>query len=290
MRLFCFVAITTIMCIAAGWLLDVAERKARGTTARTLYINDSLKSDVLVFGSSRALHQYDPEIIEAVLHHTVYNCGEDKMGIIFNYGRYRLISRRYMPKMIVYDVEPDYDLLYDDNTSYLSGLRRYQDLTDIRQLFIDVDPTERFKTMLPPYRLNNRTMQTVKDCIAPSETYKLGYLPYTDIMKVFIPERLPQNHYDTLKLKYLRRLVSDCNRNTKIVFTASPQLSYRSDSVYTPLRKFCAEHRIAFLNHFCDTTFTNHPRLFYNANHLQKKGAEKYSRMIAAEIKRSLKQ
>lgn len=287
MRVVCFAAIVAIACYIVGGLLGVAEGKAGGTTARTLYVNDSLRADVLVFGSSRALHHYDPVIIGDVLHRSVYNCGEDKMGIVFNYGRYRLVSRRYVPKLIVYDVEPDYDLLSDDNTSYLSGLRRYQNQSDIRRLFVDVDPCERFKTLLLPYRLNNRVVQTLKDCLSPSDSYTFGYSPYVGSMTVFMPEKLPQDHYDALKLKYLRRLVADCNGHTRIVFTASPQLSYSSDSVYAPLRKLCMENGIPFLNHFCDTAFTNHPRLFHNANHLEREGAERYSRVIADEIKKS---
>lgn len=289
LRLLGYATIVAIVCCAVAVLMSVAESKAGGTTGRTYYINNKLKADVLVFGSSRALHHYDPTIIQSTLHKDVYNCGEDKMGIVFNYGRYGIISQRYVPKVIIYDVEPDYDLLYDDNTSYLSGLRPYQDRLYIRQLFIDIDPWERFKTLLLPYCLNNRLAQLAKDVIAPTEHYTLGYLPYEGIMEVFLPEKLPQDHYDSLKRKYLEKLVEHCQGRTQIVFTASPQLSYRSDSVYVPLKKYCAERGIPFLNHFCDTAFTNHPQLFHDANHLERRGAERFSAMISKEIKRCLK-
>ena len=289
LRVVSYVVIMAVLCGVVGLLLKTAENKAGGMTGRTRYLNDSLTAEVLIFGSSRALHHYNPIIIQSELHNTVYNCGEDKMGIIYNYGRYCIISRHHVPKVIVYDVEPDYDLLFNDNTSYLSGLRRYQNDHAIRQLFIDVDSWERFKTLLFPYMLNNRLIQTLKDCVSPSDSYTLGYSPYIGSMDVFLPEQLPQNHYDPLKKKYLQRLVDDCNGRTRIVFTASPQLSYGSDSVFVPLMKYCEEHRIPFLNHFCDTTFTNYPRLFYNANHLEKTGAERFSKIIAKEIKEVIK-
>lgn len=288
-RLLCYVALMAAVCGGAIMLLHLAERKAGGATGRTLYINDSLMADILVLGSSRALHHYDPTIMQPVLQHDVYNCGEDKMGIIFNYGRYCIVSRRYAPKVIVYDIEPDYDLLYDDNTSYISGLRQYQDLDEIRNLLVDVDSSERIKTLLWLYQLNNRLLPTIKDIVSPTDNFKLGYLPYDGIMEVFLPEKLPQDHYDSLKRKYLEKLVDHCQGRTQIVFTASPQLSYRSDSVYVPLKKYCAERGIPFLNHFCDTAFTNHPQLFHDANHLERRGAERFSAMISKEIKRCLK-
>lgn len=129
----------------------------------------------------------------------------------------------------------------------------------------------------------------IKDIVSPADNFKLGYLPYEGIMEVFLPEKLPQDNYDLLKRKYLEKLVAHCQGRTQIVFTASPQLSYRSDSVYVPLKKYCAESGIPFLNHFCDTAFTNHPQLFHDANHLERRGAERFSAMISKEIKRCLK-
>lgn len=283
-RLFLFVTVATIFMLATGLLLVQLGHRAGGATSRILYINDSMHSDVIVMGSSRAFHHYDPTIMSRTLNASVYNCGEDKMGIIFNYGRFCLLTRRYMPKVIVYDVEPDYDLLFDDNTSYITGLRPYVGNMQIRKLLADVGANEVFKSCIVPYWFNNRLQQVVKDCVAP-DYYVCGYLPYNGIMKKLVPEKLPQDHYDTLKMKYLKTLADGCSKRSHLIFTASPQLSYRSDSVFVPLKKICAQRGIAFINHFCDTTFTNHHELFYNANHLEKSGAERYSKLIAKEIK-----
>lgn len=287
LRLLCFAVTMAAVCTFAGFSIDRLKGVARGATARELYINDSLKADIIVLGSSRALHHYDPVIMESILKRSTYNCGEDKMGIIFNYGRFRIATRKRMPEVVVYDVEPDYDLLFDDKTSYISGLRPYTKYAFIRQLLVDVDPMERFKMLLVPYRYNNKLQQVAKDCVAP-ETYSNGYIPYVGEMTHCVAQDYPQDHYDTLKWKYIEQLADDCKGKATLIFTISPQLSFHSDSVYAPLKRLCKERNIALLNHFCDTTFTNNWKLFYNSNHLEKKGAELYSRTIAREIKNIL--
>lgn len=73
------------------------------------------------------------------------------MGIIFNYGRLQLVEERNKVKSIIYDVEPDYDLLEDDNTTYLGNLRPYYWRDHISSIFHDVDATERFKMLFPFY-------------------------------------------------------------------------------------------------------------------------------------------
>lgn len=282
-RMLLFAVVVATVLLAVGLLLDRARHVAGGATARLLYINDSMRSDVIVMRSSRALHHYDPAIMSRTLNASVYNCGEDKMGIVFNYGRFCLLTRRYMPKVIVYDIEPDYDLLFDDNASYITELRPYVGNAQIRRLLADIGAGELFKSCIVPYGLNNRLQQVAKDCIAP-DSYVCGYLPYIGVMDKLVPETLPQDRYDALKMKYLAALADGCAGRSRLIFTASPQLSYCSDSVFAPLKKFCASRNIVFINHFCDTAFTRHHELFHNANHLEKRGAERYTRLVASEI------
>lgn len=287
-RLFLFAFIMTVVICCTFIVLGRAESVAKGATARTRYIYSEMNEQCLVLGSSRALHHYDPAVMAPVMGCSVYNCGEDRMGIIFNYGRLLLVKERYMPDVVVYDVEPDYDLLYGDNTVYLAQLRPYTWHEGISRLFADVDPSEKIKTLLLPYRLNNRVLQVAKDCTSGAETLYDGYSPYTGRMTALHKENLPQDHYDDTKWRYIEKIVKLCGRRTRLVFTASPQLSYGNDSVYAPLKEMCRRQGVPFLNHFCDTTFTNHHELFHNANHLERRGAEIYSKVIAREIKQAL--
>ena len=76
----------------------------KGDYGRSNYICKQTNQDILIFGSSRAIHHYDPTILKEKLGMTCYNCGEDGMGIICSYGRYSMIKQRYNPKLIIYDI------------------------------------------------------------------------------------------------------------------------------------------------------------------------------------------
>ena len=138
---------------------------------------------------------------------------------------------------------------------------------------------------MPFYAYNSRLLKLLADMKAPDQTKQKGYVPYEGCQEV-IREDLPQDKHDKLKYTYLRRLINYCKQSgIELIFAASPQLSYESDSVFTPLKRICLQERIPFLNHFCDKQYTSHRELFHNANHLNSQGANLYSAEIAAEIK-----
>ena len=276
-----FTLLMALIYVAVGKGFHCLESYAKGESGRIKFIHDQLKASHLIMGSSRAFHHYNPHYLTPY-----YNIGEDRMGIIFNYGRLQLIEERNQIKSIIYDVEPDYDLLEDDNTTYLGNLRPYYWRGNINSIFHDVDATERFKMLFPFYPFNSRLTKLLSDARSGDYTEEKGYLPYKGCQAI-IPEKLPQDKHDKLKYEYLQKLISTCRQQQiQLIFAASPQLSYQSDSVFIPLQKICKAQHIPLLNHFCDTRFTKHREWFHNANHLNSTGADIYSKLIAEEIQR----
>ena len=64
-----------------------------GGRGRDNYICDKSVDDILIFGSSRAVHHYNSSMIEDSLGMSCYNCGDDGNGIILSYGRLSMISQ-----------------------------------------------------------------------------------------------------------------------------------------------------------------------------------------------------
>lgn len=279
-RIVLFLVLMTIVYAITTQVFSRLEQHAQGESQRLSYIHDRLVADSIIMGSSRALHHYNPQLLG-----NYYNVGEDRMGILFNYGRILLLRERHMPKKIIYDVEPDYDLLdQGDNDSYLGALRPYYHHPGIQAIFWDVDSTERIKMLFPFYSYNGRLMKLLADNTHPQMSYDKGYSPYEGC-EAIVPEKLPQDKPDPLKLKYLKKLIRLCQAShTDLIFAASPQLSYQSDSVYQAFQAICQQERIPFLNHFCDTTYTHHRAYFHNANHLNRIGSNIYTKEIRKEI------
>lgn len=117
-----FFAVIFCIDVTFGYICRYLNLHAKGGDTKNNYeISMKIQSDVLFFGSSRCLHHYDPKIIEDSLCMTSYNCGVDGNGILYQYGQFRIILNRYIPKVVVFDIVEDYDIKKDDYTRHLCG-------------------------------------------------------------------------------------------------------------------------------------------------------------------------
>ncbi len=200
-----------------------------GQTYSDNYIVDSLNADILLFGSSRVHQQYDPQIIMDSLKMSCYNCGRSGMGIIYHYGRWRLITRRYYPKYIIYDVFPVLDMMMrDDNIIFVNPLRNwYGSVSAIDSIFYMVDETERFKMLFNTYRNHSEFMDLISDY---RDKYYNQYgfevvnaQMTTNIRKV--SEKL-EYKIDPLKLFYFEKFMQETSGKTIVICVASPRYKY----------------------------------------------------------------
>ena len=81
-RLFLFLAAIVLLDQLFGFAMaSILKNTEKGDWGRNNYIFNDVKSDVVILGSSRAIHHYDPKIFSDTLGMSCYNCGEDGMGI-----------------------------------------------------------------------------------------------------------------------------------------------------------------------------------------------------------------
>lgn len=267
-----------------------------GDTGLNHYICHQMKEECIIFGSSRGMHHYDPNIITDSLGMSCWNCSLDGNGIILMYGRYKMLSARYTPKVLIYDVCTSFDLKAGDDHKYLGELRYDYDEPSIDSIFWSVDNTERYKMMSNCYRYNSRWLQLISDNIHPLQNDSKGYRPM-DKKMVYKPKKnadqeensKESNQYDSLKLNYLKKLAVACKiKGTKLIFAISPQYDTHEDAIYNPLKEICREYNIPLINHYCDEEFVNNANLFYDSVHMNRIGATKYTKKFVGEMKKYL--
>lgn len=277
--------------IASGAFLDyINMHTIKGDYGRSNYICNQTHQDVLIFGSSRAIHHYDPDVFGEHLGMTCYNCGEDGMGIILSYGRYRMISKRYNPKLIIYDIESGFDILKGDNTKYLGYLMPFYNREGIDSIFFNVDANERFKMRSSLYRYNSKFLNIIAQYLSKSSVtariYKFSPLQSSMVHEPMEKRETTSCEYDKIKLYYLTKFITDCRKNgTDIIFTVSPWYKASPNvSIFAPVYALCKKYHIQIFNHFCDGRFVHDKQLFHDEAHLNQKGAELFSKMLAEEI------
>lgn len=292
-KLSLFFLLTIIVDVIAGktfsYLVDHAKG---GDNGRNNFICNEVNQAVLIMGSSRAVHHYNPVIISDSLGLTCYNCGQDGNGAILNYGRYQLICQRYQPKLLIYDVLPVFDLLVgEDNHRYLGWLRAYYDRPGIQDVFESVDFTEKYKMKSQMYRYNSKFIQIVSDYIHPLKSEGImGFRPVDremDTMKISkkTEKKVDYYTYDSLKISYIEKIIN-ISKTTKIIFAVSPQWYGMDTLQFLPIKDICQKRDIPFIDFSNAAKYVHHNEYFEDGSHLNSRGADEFTRDLIQELRK----
>lgn len=276
---------------ATGMIMDkVYAGTEKGDYGRNNYICTGTTADCLIFGSSRAIHHYDPKLIGDALGMTCYNCGEDGMGIITMYGRYQMIRQRYIPKVVIYDVVAGFDLAPDDKSKYIGRLRYYADNKAISELIDSIDNTEKYKALASSYKYNSRFVDIASQRLSHASGTAAGYdySPLEGHITYHVNPTVANEHYevDALKISLFERMMSQCKQDgTLFVVTISPWYQVEKDSEYSSIIALCKKYDIPVLNHLKDKDINFNPELFKDASHLNVEGVKILDERVCNELK-----
>lgn len=286
-----FFALVALVDVVAGLGFSYLERNAKGGfTYRDQYICNQLETDILVSGSSRCVHHYNPRIISDSLGLSCYNSGQMGNGIILNYGRFRMIAERKKPKMVIYDVQPEFDLFVgDDNHRYLTWLKGHYDRDGIAEIFESVDKTEKFKMRSRMYRYNSRLVELLADYLHPiSNAREDDFRPSKGNLN---PRKIKRGgqlthhrHVDPVKLGYIGKLVEE-SEGCRLVFVVSPIWYGMDGRQLAPLKAICDGHGIPFLDFSNDPKYVHHDEFFKDGTHMNSTGADEFTKDLVAVLK-----
>ena len=224
-----------------------------GGVGRDNYICDKATDDIVIFGSSRAEHHYNTQMMSDTIGVPCYNCGEEGCGIILAYGRLLMMLERYHPQTIIYDITPDFDYLKGkDNHQYLYRLKQHYNRPGIDSIFWDIDPKDKYKMISGMYRHNSSFLQNLIVYLLHISTEPgiRGFIPLNNEMdpmktrgKNFIADDSRKGYmYDPLKLSYINKFTHKA-KDMNLVFVISP-MWYKQDSlVFEPIKKYVRKDR-----------------------------------------------
>ena len=289
-KLLLFAFIFACLDLLSGFIFRYLAKNAKGgDTARNEYIANKMDAPILIFGSSRAVHHYVPQYFRNHFGLDCYNCGQDGMGIILFYARYKMITERYIPKIIIYDVLSGFDLEKGDNYSYLGWLKPYYEKQGVDSIFWNIAPNERYKMYSQMYRYNGKILQMLADNILIMREETDGYRPAYGTMD-YEPSRLSDSvsvQLDSVKLYYWEKFIQECNeKGTKLFFTLSPFYggSNAVDTTYSAIYDLSKKYNIPVINYFNDTDIVNQKDYFMDSFHMNYQGAEVFSKKISEEL------
>ena len=258
------------------------------------YIVNRSTDDILVFGSSRAIHHYNAALIADSLGLSCYNCGQDGEGIVLYRAWWEMITQRHRPHLVIYEVTPAYDVLQGDNTKHLGWLKGYYNDEVVRREFEEIDPSERYKMWSLLYRYNSRFHQVLLDYLHPVHNMSLGFLPVhseLDTLRIKEVGQLEESasrvemRTDSLKLRYFEEMLRDAGV-TKFVFVYSPTWYGFRDSGTEPIRDLACRYGCPFLDFTDSAKYVHRNEFFYDGSHLNARGADEFTRDLIHELRK----
>ena len=286
-----FVAVAIIDIIFGKCCDYMYEHSKSGDSRKINYAIRECNAEVIIMGSSRANHHYNPQILSDSLGMTVYNLGIDGSGAILMDGFYRLITKRYVPKLIIYELTPSFDLYQytgdANNTRYLSQLKPYYKEECLKQIFDDVDAGERIKLNSGLYRYNTSCLNLIRSFVGHETKEDNGYVPLDGVMKDYRPFEVSTDYkIDTLKIKYLKQLIKDCKENgTQLIFAVSPRYGATTSIEYQSGFEIISHQRCEAIDFYCSPEFISNKEFFKDAFHMNREGADFFSKKMTYLIK-----
>ena len=200
-----------------------------------------------------------------------------------------MIEERKKPKIIIYDLHPEFDLLvgYDDHR-YLTWLKSHYERDGIADIFESIDKTEKFKMLSKMYRYNSRWVEIMMDFVHPiSNARDDGYSPLIgemDKTKVHAETGEKREYiFDDLKIGYLNKLI-DGAQGAKLYIVMSP-IWYGMDSLqFEPVKRICQERGVPFIDFSNDPKYVHHDEYFKDGNHMNERGADEFTRDLLRRL------
>ncbi len=256
-------------------------------------VNDFISNknnDIIVFGSSRAHHHYNTPLMSDVLDLNVYNAGCNGNGVVLAYGYLELILENYKPKLVVFDIEPSFDIdVYpqdNNHVRYIDGLKPYFRHSPIKSIIKDISKQEWYKVHSGLLRYNSNLVNVFASYYFEKDNGMKGFVPLSGKYIGELPNDDSEKDVDVFKLKYLEKLILLCQeKEVGVVFVASPRYAKNSSKNLEPAKELCKRYDVVFLNYSEDSVFLSHKEWFKDVNHLNMDGAKVFSEIIANDIK-----
>jgi hypothetical protein len=307
-----FVALAIALDFLLGAVLKQLDRRTMSGDRGGL-LNYALTKDaqILGLGSSRAEFHIMPSVLSRRLSMTSYNAGSKGQDFYYAMMVYDLWKRRHpAPRAIVLVV--DIESLTDCETEIPAAqiVASYIDESDVtREILYSGGPFKRYEYLSQTYRYNGKLLSMAKHLLTQHDPNYDGFRVApgaldpkveTGVLNALDQSasqmQMAQRPFSPQKLRYLRQLAEESRaRNTQLFLLHTPL--YRQDDAahelwMKNLRRVTQPLPNVQIIDLCTAShpevFAGKPALYRNLNHLNERGAEVLTEMLADELEKSL--
>ena len=255
-------------------------------------INKSINSDaeILILGSSRAVHHYNPSLISSTLKKSSYNAGFGGQGMFLNYALLNEISKKNLPEIVILDLSPNIIVdkqSYSKLNIFLPYYKKYKSFKEIIQLNSDFTKLELVSNL---YIYNSTLYDFFRNIFFKEKEKYSGFKPLKgEINKTnFKPFFLKKETMTNNKIMYLNKIIDFCKKyNIKLIGIVSPTYIKfdKNNRIINKLNTIFKNNDLEFYDYSNYANLYQNNIFFKDQLHLNEKGAAIFSDEIANLIK-----
>lgn len=259
----------------------------------------NINSDIAIYGSSRAWVHIDPSILEDSLNLKAYNFGIDGHNFWLQYLRHKeYLKYNNSPKIILLSVD-------------VFSLQKRKDLYELNQFlpfmlwnkniikFTSSYNGFTYKDYyFPLLRYNGKIRKIELDREDNTEiTYRQnGYKGMerewnTDLAKAKLKMSQYKINMDSSSVNLFNQFLMETKENNiKVILVYTPEyidgqkFVENRDEIIKVYKEFAEKYNLIFLD-YSNNDLCKRKELFYNSSHLNKEGAEIFTRKLSSELK-----
>ncbi len=249
--------------------------------------------EIIIFGSSRAETNFASYVFEDSLGYSCWNTGRGGQMLPFWYAIQMGILERYIPKIVIINVENDFLTEDFDKGAYerIGFLRPFYYLQPVIQPIINkISKYERYKMGSKIYSYNSSFYYLLRPYLLKGLDGKIeerGWKPRDGKIKdktgkMYIENSKKNLNHDSVLLfeKFIGNFIS---KGCEVYVVISPNHGILIESTST-IKYLNSKKELVLLNYANNHSFSENSDIFMDSSHLNRLGAVKFSKRICSRI------
>lgn len=265
-----------------------------------------IKAEIVIYGSSRAWLHIDPSMMEDSLHITTYNLGINSHNFWMENFRHKLLLKyNSKPRLIIHSLgfstmEKRADLFNADQFLPYMLFNKEMEATIIG--YKGYTKADFYIPLLRYYGKRDALLRVFQYCINPSNNPVKRIKGYegvedlswhNDLDKVKKKMKYNEVKIDTTTISLFEKYIIDCKKqNIRVLLLNTPEFidgqlfTKNLKDVIKIYKDISTKYDVPFYD-FSNDSMSYQKKYFFNAEHLNKLGAETFTKKLIDTLKRS---
>jgi len=295
LKLFVFIVIVAVVDISVGKLLEKAYfNQQQGEDALTTYAVKEVQSQMLVFGSSRAVNNFDPAVMENETGLSCFNAGRIGQSVLYHYAVLKTILKRYSPEVVVLSMDAgEFAKDAEDYDKLSSLLPYYNSHPEVRDMVHLKSPIEKIKLLSSIYPYNSLLLPIIKGNSINEQEKNAKGNGYISLQRTFpgpvetIDYTANRRQLDSVKINTYLSFIKECRQRGIKLYVVCPPYIVNPVGKNLSLQiaeKIAGDMGVPYFDLAYDEKFTSRKHLFADFRHLNLQGSKEFSKFISARI------